>query len=260
MDRHKIGFAIVASLISIIFIMIVNYLTSPNYMWFIYPVFALLFWPGSIIFIAKKKYKLQSIFGSVVIITFLIITNYLHSPDYLWFHYAIFPIIWWPVSAFYGEKAKTLSFALIGSMSTILYYSLLNVIMSHQHPWAIYPAFIVLWWPLALYYARKKDYFGLSVSGSLLTILFFITVNAVSSPSTIWAIYPAFIVLWWPLALYHARKRDYFGLSVSGSLLTILFFITVNAVSSPSTIWAIYPIFIVLWWPLSMYYYQFKRR
>jgi hypothetical protein len=79
------------------------------------------------------------------------------------------------------------------------------------------------------------------------------------SPDYPWAIYPAFAVIWWPLALYYVRKKQYYSFSISASSLMIAFFITVNVVSSPDTIWAIYPIFAVLWWPLSMYYFQVKR-
>jgi hypothetical protein len=203
MDRHNVGFAVIGSLMTIIFFMIVNYLTSPNYLWFIYPAFVLLLWPGSLFFIRKGKYKQHALFGSILIIVFLITINYVHSPEHPWFMYVVFPALCWPLAVFCGKKAKTLAFAFIGSMSTILYYSLLNLTLSPDYPWAIYPAFAVLWWPLCLYYSRQKNYFGLSVTASLLTILFFIIVNVVSSPHTIWAIYPVFLILWWPLSMYY---------------------------------------------------------
>lgn len=209
MDRHKVGFAVVGSLMSILFFILVNYLTSPHDSWFIYPTFVLLLWPVSLIFIKQGKYKLHAALGSLLVIVFLVTNNYLYSPVHPWFLYAIFPVIWWPIAVFSGKKATTLAFALIGSMSTILYYALLNVALSPQYPWAIYPAYAVLWWPLALYYARKKHYFGLSVAASVLTIIFLVVVNVVSSPQTIWAIYPIFAILWWPLSMYYYQfKKD----------------------------------------------------
>ncbi|PTM54744.1 hypothetical protein [Desmospora activa] len=209
MDRHRIGFAFIGSLMSIIFLMIVNYLTSPNYLWFFYPAFVLLLWPISLFFIKKGQYKQHALFVCILLIVFLITINTIYFPVHPWFLYAAFPITWWPISLFCGSKAKTLAFAFFGSMSIILYYSILNAALSPQYPWAIYPTFAVLWWPLALYYARQKNHFGFSVVGSLLTILFFIIVNAVSSPQTIWAIYPIFLVLWWPLATYYFHfKRE----------------------------------------------------
>jgi hypothetical protein len=209
LDRYKIGFAVMGSLMTMIFLFVVNYLTSPNYFWSLYPAFALLFWPGSLIFISKGNNKQQAVFGSIWIIIFLITENYIHSPGHPWFLYAVFPVLWWPILIFCEEKVKTMGLALIGSISTILYYSILNFALSPGYPWAIFPTYVVLWWPISMYYARKEDYFGLSITASLFTILFFSTVNFVSSPDTIWAIYPVFIILWWPLSMYYFHfKRD----------------------------------------------------
>lgn len=203
MNKHHIGFATAGSLMSIIFFMIVNYLTSPHTIWFIYPTFLLLLWPLSLIFIVTKKVKLFSFVYSILFIIFLITINYLYSPSHPWFLYAAFPVIWWPISLLFGNKAKTLTFAIITSICTIFYYSFLNFLLSPQYPWAIYPAFAVLWWPMSLYYVRKKNYFGLSVTASLLLIIFFISVNIISTPYIIWAVYPIFLVLWWPLSMYY---------------------------------------------------------
>ena len=97
-------------------------------------------------------------------------------------------------------------------------------------------------------------------NGSTLIILYYVLLNLLLSPGYPWSIYPIFVVLWWPLSLYHVRKRTYFKFSLYASLLLIVFFITVNAVSSPTVIWAVYPIFCVLWWPLSMYYFYYRRK
>ncbi len=156
MDRHHIGFAVAGSVLSIIFFIVVNLLTSPDYLWFIYPAFAVIIWPASVILIWRGKYKLHALFGSLLLIAFLSIINFLHSPHHPWILYTIILIIWWPISVFCGERAKTVSFALVASMCIIMYYSLLNIMMLHQYPWAIYPAYAVLWWPLALHYVRKK--------------------------------------------------------------------------------------------------------
>jgi len=163
---------------------------------------------------AKKLYKQYSIVCSAFIITFLIVENYIYAPDHLWFVYAIYPIIWWPILMYLDEKAKTLKTALIGCASTIIYYTILNMIVSPHYPWAIYPAFLVIWWPLALYHAQRKTFVAFSVTATILISIFFITVNVVSSPSVIWAIYPIFVTLWWPLSMYfYVYKRKMFHAS-----------------------------------------------
>lgn len=206
--KHFISFSVVGSLMTMLFLAIVNYSTTPQTLWFIYPCLLLLLWPITLYFMSKKLYKQYAVVCSAMIIAFLITENLLYSPQHLWFIYAIYPIIWWPILMFLEEKAKTLNIALIGCVSTIIYYSIINIIMSPQYPWAIYPAFLVIWWPLALYHAQKKTFVAFSVYASLLISIFFIIVNIVSSPSTVWAIYPIFVVLWWPLSMYfYVYKR-----------------------------------------------------
>jgi hypothetical protein len=206
-DKQQVGFAAVGSLMSILFFMLVNFLTSPSEIWFIYPAFVLLFWPLSLASVRKGYYRLYSLLGSLLVIVFVLTINYMQSPEYPWFIYALFPVIWWPITMYSGCKAKTLTFAIISSISAILYYTILNAAISPEYPWVIYPAFAVIWWPLVLYYTRNKQYYRFSISASALMIAFFITVNVVSSPDTIWAIYPIFAVLWWPLSMYYFQVK-----------------------------------------------------
>lgn len=260
MRKIDVGFLVAGSILSIIFFMVVNFVVSPGYMWFIYPSFVLILWAVGLYCAKKRMYKLLSISHSMILIIFLIAQNIKDYPEHPWSLYAILPIIWWPILVCSGKKAGTMAMASIGSISIILYYILLNVFLSPGYPWAIYPAFVVLWWPLSLYHAKKKSYLTYSIQASLLTIIFFICVNFISSPNVIWAIYPAFVVLWWPISLYHAQRKTYLAYSIQASLLTIIFFVSVNLITSPGVIWAIYPIFAILWWPLSMYYFVFKRK
>ncbi|MEF7496202.1 hypothetical protein V4V34_16755 [Lysinibacillus sphaericus] len=206
--KNFINFSLAGSIMTMIFLGIVNFTTSPQTMWFIYPCLLLLLWPITIICMYKKMYKQYSIICSTMIIVFLIIENYIYTPDHPWFIYAIYPIVWWPILMYLDEKAKTLKIALIGCASTIIYYALVNIILSPQYPWAIYPAFLVIWWPLALYHAQRKTFVAFSVTATLLISIFFIIVNIVSSPGVIWAIYPIFVTLWWPLSMYfYVYKR-----------------------------------------------------
>lgn len=210
--KNLINFSIAGSLMTMIFLGIVNYTTSPQTAWFIYPCLLLLLWPITLFFMIKKMYKQYSVICSAIIIAFLIIENYLYSPEHLWFIYAIYPVIWWPILMYLDEKAKTLKIALVGFATTIIYYSILNIILSHPYPWAIYPAFLVTWWPLAIYHAQRKTFVAFSVTASMLISIFFITVNIVSTPRVIWAIYPIFVVLWWPLSMYfYVYKRKMYN-------------------------------------------------
>ncbi len=217
MLRHDVRFAWAGSIMSIIFFIIVNYLTSRDTLWFIYPSFILLLWPVSLQSIRKGEYKIHSIFCSIWIISFLLLINYLYSPNHPWFLYAFYPVIWWPILMLLEQKRKTVTIAVLGSIITIIYYSVLNATLSPEYPWAIYPSFAVLWWPIVLYFARTRQFFQLSLYASLLTIIFFIIVNVVSSPNTIWAVYPIFLILWWPLSMYYfkfKRKKTIYKIKI----------------------------------------------
>lgn len=48
--------------------------------------------------------------------------------------------------------------------------------------------------------------------------------------------------------------------SLWGSGLIIAFFIFMNIYYTPHTIWAIYPIFAILWWPLAMYFVWSRKK
>lgn len=212
MRKFDPGFAVVGSIMTIIFLMLVNYLTSSQYVWFFYPSFVLLLWPIGVYCVKKGKHKQLALSYSLLLIAFLTVENFLHSPQYPWSILAIYPIFWWPILVFLEKRALTLPVALIGSSTIIFYYTVLNVFVWPQHPWAIYPAFVVLWWPLAIYHAKRKTFFAFSLHATLLLMIFFITVNAISSPDAIWAVYPIFCVLWWPLCMYYfVHKRRIYG-------------------------------------------------
>lgn len=202
-EKNRLNAATAGTALMIAFLMFVNYLTSPHVIWFLYPSLVLLLLTMSLSLWKKKQPKLLSLLSSTIIILFFIINNMLYSPEHPWFLYAMFPVLWWPIVLYSGNYAKTMQFALIGSGITILYYTLLNVFLSPQYPWFIYPAFAVLWWPIGLYFGTNKKFFALSIVGSSLIIIFFIAVNAFSSPETVWAVYPIFSVIWWPLSLYY---------------------------------------------------------
>ncbi len=106
MQKQDIIFAWLGSILCILFFLVVNYLTNPDYLWFIYPTFFLLLWPFSMYSIKHKNLKLHSLFTSVILILFFITINYVHSPFHPWFLYASYPILWWPTLMFMGKRSE----------------------------------------------------------------------------------------------------------------------------------------------------------
>lgn len=114
----------------------------------------------------------------------------------------------------------------------------------------------------------KKDGLALafSVWGSVLIIALALFANFYYTPHIIWFVYPTFAVLWWPLPLFFhwLRIRNNvpigFGFSVCGFILIACLMLFINFYYTPHIIWCVYPIFAVVWWPLSMLFYRLRQK
>jgi hypothetical protein len=198
--RYAAGFAAVGAALTILFLAVVNLLTSRGYPWFVYPAFALLWWPVSVV-LAPRYPKTFSIVGCLMTLLFLTGINLMFSPSHLWVLYAAFPAVCWPILVFLGRRAGRPAWALSVSLLAVACYGLLNVYYSPGFPWAIFPVYAVMWWPLAVLFARNNRAMAFSAGGAVWSILFFIVLNAVTTPQEIWAVYPIFGILWWPLSI-----------------------------------------------------------
>ncbi len=207
MGKRTVAFSIAGASMTLLFLIITNHLTSPYYAWSIYPIFAIVYWPICTYCISKKQYKLLSIIGALITIVFFATINYTTSPIHPWFLYTALPILWWPIIQYSGKWAKTFSFSVISSCIFIVYYIFLNYLISPSYPWSIYTTFTFIWWPIAVYFVKNRKPFILAIISTLLISTFFILVNLISSPSNIWAVYPIFMILWWPLVIYYFKVR-----------------------------------------------------
>lgn len=201
--RYAIGFSIVGSMVIIAFLLITNYLTSWSSPWFIYPSFAVIWWPLSVSLMRPHTAKAYSLIGSLIILAFLAADNFINSPSYPWVPFAIFPVLLWPICVFLGKRAYEPLAALGLSAIGIVYYIVLNMLIYTGFPWAIFPAYVLLWWPLSVGLAKRGHAMSFSICGTLLSAAFFIITNVITTPHTVWAAYPIFALAWWPLATYY---------------------------------------------------------
>ena len=86
---YNVGFVVAGSIMTILFLIVVNLITSFQHLWFIYPAFALLLSLFSILFIKNKMITVYSILCSMLIMIFLFVQNFLYTPDYPWFLYTV---------------------------------------------------------------------------------------------------------------------------------------------------------------------------
>ena len=199
--RKLLLFSIIGTVIIMGILISLNAFIASPYPWSVYPILTLLWWPLTVYCASTKRYKLLSIVGSVLIIGTLAFINYYPSGSHPWFLYAAFPALWWPISMLLGKRAKTLGFAVLSSLAIIGYYGLLNVTIAPSFPWFIFPTFAVLWWPMAIFFGKRKLAMAFSVFATVMSTVFFVLLNHLTTPDIIWAVYPIFAMLWWPLSL-----------------------------------------------------------
>ncbi|MFS0780262.1 hypothetical protein [Bacillus sp. 1P06AnD] len=196
-----VEFSAIGTAVTVVFLMVVNWLTTPDNWWSLYPCFFMLFYPLSFLCQSKKGYQLYSILSSLLLLIFFVVINLRETPDYYWFLYIVAPLIMWPITAFAGKKATSIGFSIWSAFGLSAYYIVLNIVFEPRFLWCIFPVFALLWWPISRILGRYP--LPYACISSLLTIVFFVVLNAITTPGTIWAIYPIFAVLWWPLSVYY---------------------------------------------------------
>ncbi len=254
MKNKKYIFSYIAPPFILAFLFYINYTTSWGHPWIIYPTFAILWWPLALIYNRNKNAVAFSVAGSTWISIFILSVNLIISPGYLWCIYPIFAVWWWPLSLILCRAKKYRLYSVLASIYTIGFFYLVNLISSPNVTWFIYPAFAILWWPIAMFYSKNRNTIVFSIISSIFFSAFMIVVNLLTSPSYLWCIFPIFAVWWWPISLSLVRIKKYKLLSIIGSVCTIGFSYLANQISSPNVTWFIYPAYAVIWWPLSVFF------
>ncbi|MCK5129597.1 MAG: hypothetical protein KAQ68_07085 [Clostridiales bacterium] len=258
--KYKL-YSVIMSLVIIAFFGLLNLLYSADYLWFYYPTFLVLWWPLSMFFAKKKFIKLYSVIMSLSMVAFLALTNYFNTPNIWWFQYTIFYFLWWPIVMLLGKKAKTLAFSIISAAIIIAYHVWLNLyLMPGVFPWFWYMVLPVLWWPVCIALkdrAKSGKFFLVSLA---IFFAYYIVLNIILSPTYIWIPYLTYPALWLAMGLYFYKKNKLLLFSITATVITAAFFITINVIHTPNHIWAVYPIFIILWWPLSVYFYKVREK
>jgi hypothetical protein len=256
--RRSMKFASLVGSISIIALLVItNYLTSWDYPWFLYPSFAVIWWPIAVIF-GRNRGKLLSVIGSVSIIAFSVAANYIISSSYIWFYYPIFAVVWWPLSVFLGRQRYTRAYSLTGAAVILAFLGLDNYINLPNIPWVLFTVFPVLMWPAFVLLGKHARKLPTASLLSIIGIACYAGLNMYVFPGFPWAIFPAYLLIWWPICVIFAGRGQPLMFSLCGTVLSTAFFIAVNIIVSPLTVWAVYPIFALAWWPLSVYYFVNK--
>ncbi len=252
MKSYKTQFAIAGAVLIAVMMAVVNFITSPGTLWCIYPIYAVIWWPLGVVLCSRKHYLAFALAGSLLTLVFLAAVNLIVTPRYLWFLYTVPLLLCFPAGVYLRNKMISIPVAILFSVLLILYFTIINLLLTPYEFWAVYLIYAALWWPLSLCFKDKQKPF--SVAGALLTIAFLIIANVLDS-SYSWALYACFPVIFWPIAMYGGRRLGSFKFSVMASALVIAYYGALNLFLEPQSPWVIFVAFAVLWWPLSVYFY-----
>lgn len=109
----SLSFSVWGSLILSAFFIFLNFYYSPNTIWFVYPLFAVVWWPMSMFFYwLGQRNRRSMIFpyataGTALIVSLMLFINFYYTPEVIWFVYPMFAVIWWPVATgFYRLRQR----------------------------------------------------------------------------------------------------------------------------------------------------------
>ena len=104
------SYSVVASLMIIALLAAINLLTSPGFLWFIFPALCILWWPAAAFFAKHRNRLAFSIVGCLLVAALVVSVNLMTSPGFLWCAFPIFGILWWPLGVlFHGTRKRKLS-------------------------------------------------------------------------------------------------------------------------------------------------------
>jgi hypothetical protein len=81
----------------------------------------------------------------------------------------------------------------------------------------------------------------------------FAVLNYITTPSTLWCIYPIYAVIWWPIGVFLCLKKRYLAFALAGSLTTLAFLAAVNFLTTPHNLWFFYTLPPLLCFPAGVY-------
>ena len=134
----------------------------------------------------------------------------LFSPDaQAWYWYTFFPLAGWVFVLTLREKIFAPRPTALCAAVMLLYYGALNLLLSPQVPWVLFLTYPAVSAVLVSVCRERRAYLRLSIWMALAGIAYFGAINLVFSPHAVWAVYPAFGLLWWPLSMWlHTRRTQ----------------------------------------------------
>ena len=236
----------------ILTVAVINLLTSPGYLWCLYPVFVVLWWPLSAYYAGRGKPLHYALWGMALITALLLLTYLFSSPGaHPWFLYPLLAAGWWPLSVWGAQKGAR-AYSMAAALYVIVTVLVINLLTSPGFWWWVYPAFFVLWWPVAVHLGERAKGMSFAVGSAVAAFAFLVIMHRVHSPQALpWYLFTLLPLAWWPVGKYlrqrvgHARLGLITGVAfaayytaLSGLLYTANHLAALAAVAG--AVWVIY--------------------
>jgi hypothetical protein len=104
-----------------------------------------------------------SVWGSILIIALFLFINFYYTPDVIWFVYPTFAVVWWPMTMFFhwfhnkNDRPVGLAYSVCSYVLIIGLVLFINMYYTPGIIWCVYPAFAVIWWPLAMFFHSLRQ-------------------------------------------------------------------------------------------------------
>ena len=153
---RRFRIAVVYSGLIVLPLVLLNLLTSPGYLWCIYPIFGVAWWPLSAYFAGRREPLKYALAGTALLWALFLLTYLISSfGAYPWFLYPMLATFWWPLGV-WGAKAGARKFSVVAAEYIVLMLLIINLLSSPNFWWWLFPAFGVVWWPLTMHLPRIK--------------------------------------------------------------------------------------------------------
>ena len=223
--------ALLFSAAILIMLVTVNLLTSPGYLWCIYPAFGVLWWPLSAYYKGRRQPLAYSLWGTALIAALLILTYLISSPGaHPWFLYPVLAVLWWPLSVYCSRKGAR-AFSVMGAALILLTLLTVNLVTSPGFLWCVYPAFFTLWWPLSVLLGKKAGTVGFAAASAAAAFAFTVLMHRIHSPQAMpWYLFTLMPFLWWPLSMVLRPRVDGVRLMLLGLVVFAAYYTALTAV------------------------------
>lgn len=100
----SLAFSVWGGILITALFLFINFYYSPNVIWFVYPTFAVIWWPMALFFqYFRNKNDIPvgfafSVCGFLLITGLMLFINLYYTPKTIWFVYPVFAAIWWPLA------------------------------------------------------------------------------------------------------------------------------------------------------------------